>query len=87
MINSYTENAGVAGQNNAQVAEYADLGEVGGSSLGASQLQGLKAATIFKPKPLGCTRFNGSLSLPSFCSCFFKRMSAIPLVLLVWNGF
>ena len=28
MINSYTENAGVAGQNNQQVASYADLGEV-----------------------------------------------------------
>ncbi|CAK9050672.1 FK506-binding protein 2 (Peptidyl-prolyl cis-trans isomerase) (PPIase) (Rotamase) [Durusdinium trenchii] len=38
VINSYTENAGVAGQNNQQVAAYADLGE------------GLKAATIYKPK-------------------------------------
>jgi len=38
VINSYTENAGVAGQNNKQVAAYADLGE------------GLKAATIYKPK-------------------------------------
>ncbi|CAJ1436064.1 unnamed protein product [Effrenium voratum] len=38
VINSYTENAGVAGQNNKQVAAYADLG------------QGLKAATIYKPK-------------------------------------
>lgn len=38
VINSYTENAGVAGQNNQQVASYADLGE------------GLKAATIYKPK-------------------------------------
>ncbi|CAK9050731.1 FK506-binding protein 2 (Peptidyl-prolyl cis-trans isomerase) (PPIase) (Rotamase) [Durusdinium trenchii] len=28
VINSYTENAGVAGQNNQQVAAYADLGEV-----------------------------------------------------------
>ena len=27
VINSYTENAGVAGQNNKQVAAYADLGE------------------------------------------------------------
>ena len=44
VINSYTENAGVAGQNNAQVADYADLG------------QGLKAATIFKPKLLGCKK-------------------------------
>ena len=38
VINSYTENAGVAGQNNKEVAAYADLGE------------GLKAATIYKPK-------------------------------------
>ena len=29
VINSYTENAGVAGQNNKQVAAYADLGEAG----------------------------------------------------------
>ena len=32
MINSYTENAGVAGQNNKQVAAYADLGEAGSDS-------------------------------------------------------
>ena len=75
----------MAGQNNAQVAEYADLGEVGGSSLGASQLQGLKAATIFKPKPLGQTRFNeqqrpipskGSSELLEFAQLLFLFLQA-----------
>ena len=42
IINSYTENAGVAGQNNKQVAAYADLGEAGCGWVGGTRFSMLQ---------------------------------------------